>query len=88
MIYKKQLRKALSRGLRGKTNNVPGFYGSVFHRIGSNAAKGKFDTDFCRFHKFDTLDEYAIAIEYGDTYFVLDLKPFFYDSEYLKANLK
>jgi hypothetical protein len=87
-IYKKQLRKALSRGLRGKTNNVPGFYGRVFHRIGVDAAKGEFDTDYCSFHKFDTLDELGIAIEYGDTYFVLDLAAFFYGLEYLKESLK
>ena len=87
IILKKQLRKALSRGLRGKTNNVPGFYGRIFYSIGKDASKGVCCADYCRFQRFDTIDELSIAIEHKDTYFVIDLLAFFYDSSFLKEHL-
>lgn len=87
IIRKKQIKKALSRGLRGKTNNVPGLYGRIFYKIGLDASKDVCCADYCRFHRFDPLDEYAIAIEHKDTYFVIDLLAFFYCSSFAKEHL-
>ena len=88
MIYKKQLRKALSRGLRGKPNNVPGLYGRVFYRIGVEAV-GR-TSDWCFFAKSFSrgTEESCLVVKHGDRFLIVRLDVFFYDFDYVKKFIK
>jgi hypothetical protein len=99
MIYKKQLRKALSRGLRGQTNNVPGTYGEIFHRIGKDIANGV-ELEYVKVEDTATWSNLAISlirvwqqphrlvVIHGNKCYTLDLKVFFYDCESIKGRIK
>ena len=98
MIYKKQLRKALSRGLRGQTNNVPGTLGEIFHRIGKKIAKGG-ELDYVKVEDCSSWSKLVIrlyclwpahrlvVIHSGKCY-TLDLRVFFYDFDSVKDHIK
>jgi hypothetical protein len=98
-LYKKQMRKAFSRGLRGKTNNVPGFYGYVFHSIGKDIAKGV-ELDYVKVEDTATWSKLALRLRYvwtslhkfsvihsGKCY-TLDLRVFFHDYDSVKDRIK
>ena len=98
-LYKKQMRKAFSRGLRGMPNNVPGFLGSIFHRSGKNVAKGG-ELDYVKVEDTATWSKLALRLRYVWTYphkfsvihsgkcYTLDLKVFFYDFVSVKDHIK
>lgn len=93
MTYK-QLKKAFSRGLRGKTNNVPGFYGRIFHRIGVDAANGV-ELDYVKVEDCSQWTRmqvamrkqwpyhFKISVIHDNKSYLIDLKTFFYAEESL-----
>jgi hypothetical protein len=101
MIYKKQLRKALSRGLRGKSNNVPGVFGKLFYGIGKDSAKGvelayvkvedcsnwsNLAISLVRFCYHDPKHE--VSVLHGSKWYRIDLSVFFYDFESIEGLFK
>ena len=98
-IYKKQLRKALSRGLRGQTNNVPGLFGRAFHRIGRDIAKD-IELDYAKTEDCSTWSKLAISLRlvwtyhheltviHGSKIYTVDLSAYFYDFDSVKDLIK
>lgn len=99
MIYKKQLKKAFSRGLRGKTNNVPGFMGQIFHRVGWLVSEGV-ELDYVKVEdcsqwsslKLQLLkawpSESKISVIHDNKAYSADLDVFFYDFASVKEDIK
>jgi hypothetical protein len=98
ILYKKQMRKAFSRGLRGMPNNAPGFLGRIFHRIGKKIAKGgELDyvkVDDCsswsklalRLHRF--WPQHRLVVIHSGKCYTLDLTVFFHDYDSVKDHIK
>jgi hypothetical protein len=99
MIYKKQLRKALSRGLRGKSNNVPGVFGRLFYTIGKNSAIGVPPASV-KIEDRSNWSNLAIrllllwprphefTVVHGSKVYTVDLSAFFYDFDSIKDHIK
>jgi hypothetical protein len=99
MVYKKQLRKALSRGLRGQTNNVPGVFGRLFYRIGKDTAKGV-ELAYVKVEDFSNWSNLGIrllllwprphefTVIHGSKVYTVDLSTYFYDFDSIKDHIK
>jgi hypothetical protein len=99
MIYKKQLRKALSRGLRGQTNNVPGSFGRIFHRTGKDIAKD-IELDYVKVEDCSTRSKlslrllllwpyhHELTVIHGSKIYTVDLSAYFYDFDSIKDHIK
>jgi hypothetical protein len=99
MVYKKQLRKALSRGLRGKSNNVPGVFGRWFYLIGKDSAKGV-ELAYVRVEDVSTWSDPAtrlrlfwpyhhkLTVIHGSKVYTADLSAYFYDFESIESLFK
>ena len=99
MIYKKQLRKALSRGLRGKSNNVPGVFGRLFYRIGKDTAKGV-ELAYVKVEDCSNWSNLAtrllllwprpheFTVIHSSKVYTVDLSVFFYDFDSVKDHIK
>jgi hypothetical protein len=98
-LYKTQMRKAFSRGLRGKTNNVPGTFGKIFHRIGKDLANGV-ELEYAKVVDVSTWSKMAIRLRLvwpyigklsvidGSKIYTVDLRVFFYDFDSVKDHIK
>ena len=98
-IYKKQLRKAFSRGLRGKSNNVPGVFGRLFYRIGKETAKGV-ELAYVKVEDVSTWSNLArsllllwprpheFTVIHSSKVYTVDLSVFFYDFESIEGLFK
>jgi hypothetical protein len=100
-LYKKQMRKAFSRGLRGMPNNVPGQLGKIFHRIGKQVAKGV-ELDYVKVEDTAAWSNLAISllrwcyhdskhevsVLHGSKFYTLDLTVFFWDFNSIKDRIK
>jgi hypothetical protein len=99
MIYRKQLRKALSRGLRGQANNVPGVFGRLFYRIGKDTAKGV-ELAYVKVEDFSNWSNLGIrllllwprphefTVIHGSKVYTVDLSILFYDFDSVKDRIK
>jgi hypothetical protein len=99
MVYKKQLRKAFSRGLRGKSNNVPGVFGRLFYTIGKDSAIGVPPASV-KIEDRSSWSNLAIrllllwprphefTVVHGSKVYTVDLSAFLYDFDSIKDHIK
>ena len=99
MIYRKQLRKAFSRGLRGKSNNVPGMFGRLLYTTGKDSAKGV-ELAHVKIVDVSTWSKLAISLRlvwpyhhkltviHGSKVYTVDLSAYFYDFDSVKDRIK
>jgi hypothetical protein len=99
MVYKKQLRKAFSRGLRGKSNNVPGVFGRLFYTIGKDSARGV-APPFVKVEDVSTWSKLSLRLRlvwpyphkftviHGSKVYTVDLSTYFYDFESIESLFK
>jgi hypothetical protein len=98
-LYKIKMRKAFSRGLRGMPNNVPGFLGRIFHRIGRHVAKGV-ELNYVKVEDLTSWTPQAVAVRlswpflneitaiHENKVYTVDLAVFFYDFQSVKHLIK